>query len=103
MIVPTAREEDEMVIKRIGVVSCGKLVGAMYFIIGFPMGLMIAIPSFLREEPGPMGIPAAVFGAGLIVAFPFLYGILGFIFSVIFAFIFNVLAGFVGGLEIEVE
>ena len=43
----------------------------------------------------------ALFGVGAIIFFPVLYGVLGFIGSLIVAAIYNVLASAVGGVEVE--
>jgi hypothetical protein len=38
-----------------------------------------------------------------VIAFPILYGLFGAIFSAIAALLYNVVAGFVGGLAVEIE
>jgi hypothetical protein len=43
------------------------------------------------------------FGTGLAVALPILYGVMGFIFTAIACAIYNFVAGFVGGIEVELE
>jgi hypothetical protein len=47
--------------------------------------------------------PAAFFGVGAIVILPIVYGVMGAIFAAIGAFIYNIVAGWVGGIEIEVQ
>ena len=42
-------------------------------------------------------------GVGAIIVLPIIYGIMGLIGGIITALIFNVVSGFIGGLEIEVE
>ncbi len=48
--------------------------------------------------PGILGM-----GLGLIVMAPIMYGVMGFIVGVIGAFFYNIVAGWVGGIEVEVE
>jgi hypothetical protein len=45
----------------------------------------------------------ALLGVGAIVALPILYGGFGFIFTLIGAAIYNVIAGVIGGIEIETQ
>jgi hypothetical protein len=44
-----------------------------------------------------------MFGIAGIVVLPIVYGILGFITTLIGAWLYNVLAGMVGGVELEVQ
>ena len=44
-----------------------------------------------------------VFGLGFMIAVPIVYGLIGFVFGAIGALIYNLFAGMVGGIEIEVE
>jgi hypothetical protein len=44
-----------------------------------------------------------VFGTGFAVLLPFLYAAMGFVGGVISAFIYNIIAKWVGGIEVEVE
>lgn len=48
--------------------------------------------------PGIMGM-----GFGLIIIAPIMYGIMGFLVGVVGAFVYNLVAGWVGGIEVEVE
>ena len=41
-----------------------------------------------------------LFGIGSIITIPIFYGVMGFIFGMITAFIYNLVAGWIGGLEI---
>jgi hypothetical protein len=44
----------------------------------------------------------ALFGVGSILLLPLFYGALGFIGGAISAFVYNLVAGVVGGIELEV-
>ncbi|HUF30853.1 MAG TPA: DUF3566 domain-containing protein [Gemmatimonadaceae bacterium] len=83
-------------IRRFGIGQTAKVVGALY---GF-MGL-IFVPFFLigaAMAPDEMG-----FGMGLAILFPILYAVIGFIFTAIACAIYNFVARFVGGIEVEME
>ena len=98
-----------MVLKKIGVLSAAKIAGVLYAAIGLCMGLVFAglfslLPQMAPPSEGQM--PAwfgAMFGVGSIVILPIMYGIMGFIGGAIGAVIYNIFAGVVGGLELELE
>lgn len=97
-----------MTIKRIGAVSLAKINGTLYAIIGLFAGaffsLMALVGGFAGQGPShvnPLGV--SMVGVGSIVFFPLLYGAVGFVFSLFAAWLYNILAGVVGGIRIEVE
>ena len=47
--------------------------------------------------------PGALFGVGAIVLLPLLYGVLGVVFGALSAWLYNVFAGLVGGVEVQLE
>ncbi|MDY0021491.1 hypothetical protein [Arenimonas caeni] len=97
-------------IRKIGVLSLGKLMAIMYALIGALFGLLYAL--FALIGGGAMmaaGSGDAALGGGMmmglgvaaVIVLPILYGILGFIGGLISALFFNLAARFAGGLEIE--
>lgn len=81
---------------RISILQSSKIMTALYVLMGFIYTLI--------------GIPMIVFGGdklrimGIVYLFmPFLMGILGFVFFVIFAAVYNGLAKFLGGFEVEIK
>jgi hypothetical protein len=42
-----------------------------------------------------------MFGFGIFI--PIIYGVMGFVFGIIMAAIYNLIAGWIGGIEVEVE
>jgi hypothetical protein len=42
-------------------------------------------------------------GAGAIIFLPIMYGVFGGIFAAIGAFVYNLVAGWVGGLEVDIS
>ncbi len=95
-----------MVIKQVGPLSCAKIAGTLYAIIGVVIGAIFSIISlasgFGANSSGSAAF-GALMGAGAIVAFPILCGGMGFLTTLIAAWLYNVLAGLVGGVEVVLE
>jgi hypothetical protein len=95
-----------VVLKRIGVLSCGKLMGTLYAVMGLIFGAIMSLASAFgaavaHGNQGADAIPNVVFGIGSVVIFPILYGIIGFVGGLITSSIYNLVAGIMGGLELE--
>lgn len=96
----------KVVIKKFDVMSVAKIYAVIGVIIGFIAGILVAIATaFVGGLMSMGGLPASGFtaGAGIlsIIIFPIIYGILGFIGGAIGAFIYNVVAGKIGGIAFE--
>ena len=93
-----------MVIKRISAVSCAKIMGLLYAVIGFLIGSIAALVFLAGGLSGwsKAANPFTIFGVAAVILFPIFYGIIGFIGTWIAASIYNVLAGVVGGVRVEV-
>ena len=98
-------------IRRVGVVSLALMTGLLYLI----MGLIIALPfacamivggvslvASLEELPG-LGESSILFGLLYAVCLPILLGAIGFIAGAILAIAYNILAGIIGGIKIELK
>ena len=95
-----------MVVKRIGPLSCAKLVGVLYAVLGLCAGAvmsLIALAGGFAGQTGDSAALGAIFGVMAIVIVPVLYGGLGFVVTLISAASYNVRAGVVGGVEIELS
>ena len=99
-----------MVIRRVGVVSAGRIAGALYAAIGLIIGCVVAMVSLLSANimagatNGDMpSWLAPVFGVGAIVVAPIFYGVMGLVIGALSAAIYNVVAGMAGGLEVDVQ
>lgn len=98
-----------MILKSIGVLSCGKVLGVLYAAIGLLVGVVIALISLSgavipQQANGPNPVALFVgFGFAAIIVLPIMYGIMGFIGGIICAAIYNLVAAVVGGLELEFE
>lgn len=83
-------------IRRFGIGQTAKVVAALYTLLGLVfVPVLLVAAMFSPKETG--------FGTGLAVALPVLYGVMGFIFTAIACAIYNFVAGFVGGIEVELE
>lgn len=95
-------------LRGVGVWSVSKIMGAMYFCVGILAGLFIAAISALGgfaamgAGGGSQGALPAVFGMGFAIMAPFLYGAIGLIGGALMAVLYNVLAHFVGGVEMDI-
>ncbi len=95
-----------MVIKRVGPLSCAKLSGTLYALIGLLIGGIVSMIAMAggaaSDNTFGQGMGAAL-GVGAIVLFPILYGLMGFVATLIGAWLYNIVAGMVGGIEIDVQ
>ncbi len=86
------------VLKRIGVLSMAKIYGAIGAVIGLVFGLAVTL---VGAAAGGFGV--GVFGVFAVVLLPIIYGIAMFILGAISAFLYNVIAKRVGGVELEFD
>jgi hypothetical protein len=95
-----------MVIQRIGPFSVGKVAGALYAAIGLLVGGVVSLVAMAggmaSDELAGAGM-GAIIGVGAIVVFPLLYVCLGFLVTMIGAALYNLVAGWVGGIELDVQ
>jgi hypothetical protein len=90
-------------IRRIDIMSYAKVYAVIFAIIGFLAGLFVgALGGLISEMSGSSGLGGG-FGFLSIIIFPILYGGLGFVFGIIGAAIYNLIAGWVGGIKIELK
>jgi hypothetical protein len=107
-----ASEEDFMAtVKRIGPGSAFKVGLVLYAFLGLIVGVIMALVSMMVGSLGSVpeaslpAVKALGFGLGIgsIIIFPIFYGIIGGIGGAISAFLYNLIAGWVGGLEVEIN
>ena len=95
-----------MIVKHVAPVSVAKVAGVLYAFLGLLVGVFFTLAAlagaFASNRPDSTGF-GMVFGVGAIVIFPILYAVIGFIFSLIGAALYNVIAGLVGGVELDVQ
>ena len=96
------------ILKSVGVLSVAKIMGLVYGCMGIllmPFFLIIGLVGSLagqKDQPFAGAFPGAI-GIVFAILAPFFYGIMGFVTGAIGAFLYNLLAKWVGGLELELE
>jgi len=92
------------IVKSVGVMSFAKIMGLTYGCLGLifcPLFLVIGLlGSFAGQGKTPF---AGIFGVVFAVLMPVLYGVMGFVFGAIGALLYNLIAKWVGGFELELE
>lgn len=68
-----------------------KVFAVLYFVMTLPFIALMAIMFSFSPNQGP--------GMGFLIVLPFAYLIFGFIFTVLAAWVYNLVAGWVGGIE----
>jgi len=103
----------EMTVRRVGVLSLAKIQGLLMFVFGLIIGVIYGLIFMIfgaamtslapKDEGAAGGISTIVIGIILMIAVPIFYGLIGFIGGAIGALIYNIAAGFVGGIKIDLE
>lgn len=97
-----------MVVRRVGVWSVARIYGALSGAIGLLAGVVVALFSMVgagltaanSDAPGWL---APIFGVGAIVFLPLFYGVMGILAGALTAALYNLFAGMVGGVELDIE
>jgi hypothetical protein len=95
-----------MIIRRIGPMSIARLSGLLYAAIGLLFGAIISMVAlaggFGADTDGAAEFGGFI-GVGAVVLLPICYGLLGFVATLIAAWLYNVAAGMVGGIEVDIS
>jgi len=99
------------IVRKFGVLSTAEITAILYAIMGLIFGLLYAIFVSLTmaiAKTGPVYPGLKFAGVGLvwvigIIVFPILYGIIGFIVTIIGTALYNAIAPKIGGIKIELE
>ncbi len=103
---------NKLRIKKLGILSVAKMYALVMLVVSLifsvPFGLIMMLSSAAALGSRDAGIGALGGGgviAGLLfmIGVPIFYGAIGFVFGAIGASIYNLFAGIIGGVEIEVE
>lgn len=97
-----------MVLKKIGILSIGKIAACIYGAMGLIFGAILSLVSIVGAGIGAASgeqeaFFGALFGVGAIIVLPIFYGLIGAIAAMIGSAIYNLAASVVGGIEIELE
>jgi hypothetical protein len=90
------------IVKSVGVMSVAKIMGLLYACLGLLVIPFVLLGALLGAFAGQNSSSfAGIVGVGLAILAPFLYGALGFIFGALGALLYNLIARWVGGFELE--
>jgi len=98
------KESDMQRIRSVGVMSSAKIFGITYACIGLlfiPFAVLGGFASMISEQSHGAISSAVFLFLGLLA--PFFYGAIGFVFGALWAWIYNLVAGWVGGIEIDLQ
>ncbi len=110
-MLPYARMRTHTV-RKVGIGSLAKILGFLYAAIGVIAGAVISLASlagaaFGQAAGGEEGAAAAViglvFGVGAIIVLPIFYGVMGLVGGLIMGAVYNIAAGVVGGIKIDLD
>lgn len=88
------------VIKSVDIMSWAKIHALFGIVFGLVYGVMFAMVGAAIGVN--MDIPGlTAFGLATIIIFPIVFGIMAFICGAIMAFLYNLFAGRIGGIEVE--
>jgi len=95
-------------VKRFGILSVAKIqsavMGAMGLFIGLIYAVILTVTGIIAVIGGTKaGIMMIVGAVAAVVLVPILYAVIGFVFGALSAWVYNIVAGRVGGIELELE
>ena len=98
-------------LKRIAPLQAGKMLAAFYglislIIVPFIMVFMAVggIAAASQHGGGAATMPMMMgMGLGFMLLLPIMYAVMGFVFGIIGAFVYNLMARWMGGFELEFE
>jgi hypothetical protein len=94
-----------MIIRRIVPLSAAKIAGVVYGLISLPFGLLVwvlSLTQFGHSGTGVVPLFGLAGGALAVIFLPIIYDPIGFVTTLIGAWFYNLVAGWVGGIRIEV-
>jgi hypothetical protein len=89
-------------VTRVDPFQVAKVMGVLYIVMGLVFAALFFMVSKLipTEAENAVGFP---FSSGLMLVLPIFYGVIGFIATLIGAALYNMVAGFVGGIDVELD
>ena len=97
-----------MIIRRVSPMSVAKIAGLLYAIVGLAIGGIFSLIAMAWRgaalgDAGGSSLFPALFGIGSVILFPLFYGCIGFVMTAISAWLYNFVAGIVGGVQLDVQ
>jgi hypothetical protein len=94
-----------MVITRVAPLSVAKIAAVLNALMGFLFGAFVSLAALagaFATNDGGGGFMGALFGVSAVIVLPIFYGCLGFVMTLVTAWLYNLVSGVVGGVEIDV-
>ena len=85
------------VVRRIGVLSVAKITGVIGALVGLVFGIPFGVVAYFAGPTSALGAA----GWAVSAAVPLLYGALGVAGGALYAWLYNIVSGWVGGIEVE--
>jgi len=91
-------------IKRFAPLQLGKMLAVLYGIMGLLfVPFFLIMSAFASQMPAEQRIGIMAFGMGFALLMPVMYAAMGFVLGALGALIYNLVARWIGGIEVEVE
>lgn len=94
-------------IKRIGIKQTAKFATVFYFVVTLifivPLFLITLLIGTTGDAKGYSRLGGAIFGDVFLLMLPFFYALLGGLVVAVSAYLYNLIAKRVGGIEVEIE
>jgi hypothetical protein len=91
-------------IQSVGVAQFAKVLGILYLFMGICFAVLFYL--FSMAMPGGSGtMPMLGIGRGIgvVLVMPLIYAFFGMLFGALFAWVYNMVAGWVGGIELDLQ
>lgn len=96
-----------MELKKIGIWSTGKILAVISFIFGILLAILLLILQKVAVGTQLAGVAdlssLTQITTSALLVLPFYYALIGFLSGVVFAFLYNIISGWIGGIKIEVS
>lgn len=91
-------------VQRVGVAQFAKVLGVLYLFMGVCFAALFYLFSVaMPSATGPMPMLGIGSGIGIVIVIPLIYAFFGVLFGALFAWFYNMVAGWVGGIELDLE
>lgn len=92
------------ILKRVAPLQLGKVLGVLYGAMGILLVPIFLIFSVIGSQmPAQQRVAMMGFGVGFAILAPVFYGVMGFVTGALGALIYNLVAKWIGGIEVEVD
>jgi hypothetical protein len=91
-------------IRSVGVAQFAKVLGVLYLFMGVCFAVLFWLFSMaMPSGSGAMPMLGVGRGIGIVIVMPLIYAFFGVVFGALFAWFYNMVAGWVGGIELDLE